>query len=883
MEEAADAASQSLARFFLNERLTEEQVGDVLGGLSTLGDKLALDDVSNPNVTPEAVVVRLLPELPCPEAVRQASHDAVYRLALHSAVQVLMLVGPVMAEWRKLTFSTTYELPRRVVNRLNQIAQQMDALGQSGQEAADERYELTYRDYLLQRFHLVEAGTVRMTTNMAVDLRELFVMPRVLARPPLAQGSQAEGTGDGGLMNLSAARALFAGHGGLDRRAAPEKEEQNGIAALDQVRRYPRNVVVGVPGSGKSTLFEWLQVKLASVEEEMVMADRQAIPLLLRVRQLDPRGLPHGDALVEKATASRDIAALMPEGWLDRQMQQGRVLLMLDGLDETEPELRDRHLLPWLKELCKRYKRCRYLVSSRPVGYAPGDMRVLEFNECDLLDFQPGAVLEYARHWCTAVRLARNEPEEEARREGAADGDTIVRGFEGHPYIANLARNPLMLSAICLVNYFEGGHLPQDRALLYKLCVEGLLHHWDQRRSIRSEFGFDEKLRVCREVALAMQADDRAECEAAGVQATFEAVLDNQTRARRLLEHVRYRTGLLLERRAGVFAFAHLTFQEYLAARAVHEGNRLGVDPERLVAQHEDGRWREVIALYCGLAPAPAARRVIEGLIAQQVTARVGQVLADAYLSSGPELAQDRALRRRVLERLAVAPTLHPSALERFPSSEAAPVANALLGSMESERDISEAYLWLVNNPEQIAWDFIVPRLREWRELHPAPMAELVHLVHRHGPDVLLSELARDADMYAAPGPQFPGVDYDSQAEVAFAALKSRGPEDWAEVPAGFGAALLRVLRQLSQQADLSRSPLYFIVLPDFTRAPPRAPEPEEVETWLTLASLARRLANRIAALDTPQGRLPSETGRTISRLNSWAAWLDRAVAESKR
>ncbi len=38
--------------------------------------------------------------------------------------------------------------------------------------------ELSYRDY--QRFHRVEAGTGRMTTNLDVDLRELFVMPRVL-------------------------------------------------------------------------------------------------------------------------------------------------------------------------------------------------------------------------------------------------------------------------------------------------------------------------------------------------------------------------------------------------------------------------------------------------------------------------------------------------------------------------------------------------------------------------------------------------------------------------------------------------------------------------------------------------------------------------------
>ena len=46
--------------------------------------------------------------------------------------------------------------------------------------------------------------------------------------------------------------------------------------------------------------------------------------------------------------------------------------------------------------------------------------------ECDLLDFDSSQMAEYTRHWCTAVRLARNEPEQEARVEGTKDGDDII-------------------------------------------------------------------------------------------------------------------------------------------------------------------------------------------------------------------------------------------------------------------------------------------------------------------------------------------------------------------------------------------------------------------------------------------------------------------------
>jgi hypothetical protein len=742
VEEAADAASQSLTRFFRNEQLTPVQVASVLESLSPLADRLSLDRIANASVTPESLVAELVPELPCRVGNDQPAVGAIYREAMHSVVQVLLLVGPVMAEWQKLSFSTTFELPRRVVARLNQISEQLGALGRSGREARDENYELTYRDFLLQRFHRIEAGTVRMTTNLAVDLSELFVMPRVLPRRQTRDGSSAEVIDVSALMDLSAARRRF---GEPSEPDLAGKHKSPGLPALDQLRAHPRNILVGAPGSGKSTFMEWLQLAVASGSEEFVLAGEQAIPLLLRVRQLDLADLQRGAALVEKATASHERATLMPHGWIDRMMKAGRVLFLLDGLDETEPELRDERLIPWLSELIRDFPECHYLVSSRPVGYPPGLLHSLEFAECDLLDFDSSEMAQYTRHWCTAVRLAQNELEQEARDEGAKDGDDIISGFTGHPYIRDLARNPLMLSAICLVRYFEGGELPKDRAVLYKLCVEGLLHHWDQRRGIHSEFSMEEKVRACREVALAMQLDDRAEYEADKVRATFGAGLGDENRGRALFEHIRYRAGLLLERRAGVFAFAHLTFQEYLAARAVHEGNRLGIDPETLVREHHDGRWQEVIALYCGLAPAPAARALIERLIAQDDSRELAAVLAEAYFTSGPEIHQDRDLRTRVVQRLARAPVAFASVLNRFPTKEVAPIANSAVGTNQTNIWRSEAFKWLRERPEHLDRARLRERIFHRTTESPNQLTELIHLAFM-GLDVEdLTLLAKDA------------------------------------------------------------------------------------------------------------------------------------------
>jgi hypothetical protein len=251
VEDASDAASSSLTRFLQNQNqtLSEVAVERILTRLRPMSEILSLQNISNPNVTTEAIVETLLLKLASSRTFNQI-HDAVYRLALHTVVQVLMQVGPVMAEWQKLNFSSTFELPRRVVNRLNEISDQINALGHSGQTGADERYEIMYRDYLLQRFHKVEAGTVRMTTSLDVDLRELFVMPRVAKRINTQVASVT--SDEFSLMNLEAARKLY--HEDY-RQLVYQSEVDNNlsdksfVSALEQVKTFARNMIVGLPGS----------------------------------------------------------------------------------------------------------------------------------------------------------------------------------------------------------------------------------------------------------------------------------------------------------------------------------------------------------------------------------------------------------------------------------------------------------------------------------------------------------------------------------------------------------------------------------------------------------------------------------------------------------
>ena len=277
-----------------------------------------------------------------------------------------------------------------------------------------------------------------------------------------------------------------------------------------------------------------------------------------------------------------------------------------------------------------------------------------------------------------------------------------------------------------------------------------------------------------------MQADDKAEYAADRVEAIFAEALDDEKRAKALLEHIRYRAGLLLERRPNVFAFAHLTFQEYLAACAVLEGNARDVNAGQLADEYGDPRWKEVIALYCGVAPSPQARDMIEKLMAEKGTEEFAEVLADAFFAAGREIAKSGDLRAAVIERMSRAPGLVlSSTLERFDDEEDAPFANKNLGRCKPDSYVSQSFVWFSEKPCHIRINDQFKKLHDWRSMSAVSLTELMYILHRYGDKKTFTTMIENATIYAAGGPSLPNdEEYRTQAEVAFLGLNARRTTD---------------------------------------------------------------------------------------------------------
>jgi hypothetical protein len=595
--EVSDAAALGLTRFLSSEPPQGMDIDPLFAAARTALAALNPEDVWPPQGSPEARAQQIGSAARPPDW--QTAQSARFGIALELVVLALWRTGAVLHAWEQVQFGDSYEPPRQLVHWMRDLG----ALppGPHTPRALDlvddDTFEARFRGYVAQRWGRLEVGTLRAAPALFVSLDDLFVMPQV------ARKDEAPRPADG---------VLF-----------------------DNAHRIM--VLIGLPGSGKSTLLLWLQQQVVACRREHVLGNGQALPVLIRLRELrgfSPKIMRDSRRLVELASGSRHLATLMPDGWLDRQFAEGRVLLLLDGLDEAEPAVRDGVLFPWLRRLLKAHPTWRTVITSRPAGFPEAEFTGSQSSSSRsifkgwhpalyaLHEFGPEEVAAYLRNWCIQVRIAQNESVAEATSGGREEAKAIATSISNHQAVDDLARTPLLLSAVCLVYRFEGGKLPDDRATLYRLCVEGLLDRWEAQKGLTSPFTTDTKLRVCKELAAWMMKIRTAECPYEDACRLAAVVLGSVEVADSLLGQVLNRAGLLTEPTPGVLSFAHLTFQEYVAALAVRDENRQGLSVTTLAENLGDTWWLEVILLYCRIAPPALVRQMFHVIFSDRLSIR---------------------------------------------------------------------------------------------------------------------------------------------------------------------------------------------------------------------------------------------------------------------
>lgn len=401
----------------------------------------------------------------------------------------------------------------------------------------------------------------------------------------------------------------------------------------------PHLVLLGEPGSGKSTALRHIAMRLAEAGLDrqkdpaahlegwrMLGEQGRFLPLLLPLLPFSRLLLYHPDrpgtaddlwnhlaTTLEGHGRAEGLAAAVHD-----ELEAGRVLLLLDGLDEVVGSETRSRVVGAVQAFAQMYPQCRIVVSCRVRAYAGEHNRpwqLVGWPTATLADWTVGQMQHFVAAWYGAAAAASGMSDE--RREEWQN--KLHRAIEQRTDLKRLGVRPLMMTVMALV-HLNDGRLPEDRVTLYSRCVDLLLAQWELAREDGSDYGtlMDyielpnatvKSLRPLLQVA-AFTAHEASTPDAPGslgrdtLKVMVCEALQQQGHANpyggaeRFLQYTDIRAGLLQASDAGdAYVFPHLTFQEYLAGLELVRG----VDfVAQIMARRNDDRWRVPILLGVG-------------------------------------------------------------------------------------------------------------------------------------------------------------------------------------------------------------------------------------------------------------------------------------------
>ncbi|WP_242908237.1 NACHT domain-containing protein [Actinomadura terrae] len=403
--------------------------------------------------------------------------------------------------------------------------------------------------------------------------------------------------------------------------------------------------VLGAAGSGKTTLARHTALEMA--EHRWPSGPRRRLPVLLYLRdhaealQADqPEGLP------QIAVTAEWLHGVISAEWLERCLERGQCVVLLDGLDEVADAQHRTRVVRWVEAQISRYPGNSFVITSRPQGYTP---RLSSADVLQVQRFTNRQIQTFLHAWYRAIEhRARQDDPHDIDRLAAQAADDLFQRISGRPALYDLAANPLLLTMIANVHRYRGS-LPGSRAALYEEVCQVLLHRRQEAKHLTDGLDGDKQERIVQELALYMMRHHMRDIPVQDAQRAIRSILERTApdlAPEAFLAQAR-RSGLLMERQYGRYGFAHLTLQEYLAAALIpgHAARR-----QLLIDNVGDPWWRETTLLWAARADAGP---VVEACLAVRTVTALN--LAFACVAEAREL--DPALRARLDALLTTDPT----------------------------------------------------------------------------------------------------------------------------------------------------------------------------------------------------------------------------------
>ncbi len=373
-------------------------------------------------------------------------------------------------------------------------------------------------------------------------------------------------------------------------------ERQDGTLAANDEQYL---MLLGGPGVGKSTFLR--KVGLEALKEKDRSFTHECIPVFLELKRFTEEQI---DIEVLITQEFETCGYPYPDRLANAALKSGKLLILFDGLDEV-PTANVDNVIRKMGDFVDQYSQNRFIASCRIAAYTGGFTR---FTEVEMADFGDSQIQMYIKNWFASTPdQHRHQLDEEMKTD---DQCWKTLNKPEHQATKELARNPLLLTLLCMV-YDGSQNFPRNRASLYEDALNIFLKGWAAEKRvnrgalINQYLDIADEKRMLSEIAKKNLEINRLFYSESELIAQIQEFGEGNTNtletfnASKILDTILIDQGIFVEQVRGSYSFSHLTFQEYLTANHI-VGDKHSI--QDLVKQHlHDERWREVFLLTAGL------------------------------------------------------------------------------------------------------------------------------------------------------------------------------------------------------------------------------------------------------------------------------------------
>ncbi|MBW4538532.1 MAG: NACHT domain-containing protein [Myxacorys chilensis ATA2-1-KO14] len=415
---------------------------------------------------------------------------------------------------------------------------------------------------------LYQHGTIQLLNQTEIEVDQLYVDVWLLNRSPRT-------------FHVSGSTLLKSFDLRNDRLGLGDRIKCN--EGMKVANDNARLLIQGKPGAGKTTFLQHLAVDCSNGKFQPDL-----IPVLIEFAAIQSKKWNLLEAISEELSLENQQTQTL--------LEQGKLLILMDGLDEVPLSGFRRNVQEQLRSLAQEPKHSgnRFILTCRT--------QIIEvipqgFTSVEVADFNTKQVKKFVENWFRAS----GRTEADITQQWLAFSDAM----EKNSALKELTATPVLLSLMCLVLQDERD-LPAQTASLYRKGIRLLLEKWNDRKEIPVwEVGKEvyRKLTLDQKEALLIEIAAR-KFENSDNFVLFEQTdlarqianflnLANAREGEAVLKAIEAQHGLLVERADELWSFSHLTFQEYFTAQWLTQPQQDSGWAEKMA----DERWKSVVKL----------------------------------------------------------------------------------------------------------------------------------------------------------------------------------------------------------------------------------------------------------------------------------------------